>query len=406
MSKNNSVRKFDVMIVGAGVPGLIAALEMSSAGLQVALIESREIAGTPPGKHVRMSALNIVSERILNKLKCWGDIATDKASPFREISVSVAEGIGRVQFSYRDVGREYLGNIVANESLIQALLRRAKELPNLFFFCPAQISVMKILDEVVKIKLIDETECEVKLLVGADGAESWVRKSLNIPFQEIPYNHTAIVATVKTEHAHSSVARQRFTQNGPIAFLPLHDSHHCSIVWSTIPEEAEALMELDVEELGKKMAAAINFELGNVALVDKPIAFPLTMRHATHYVHPRVALIGDAAHTIHPLAGQGLNLGILDAACLSEVVVTHFHAKRDIGLVQNLRRYERWRRSDNQMMIDAMNFFKEGFAVQQGFLKQLRDITLKLTNRNRWLRKIFMHHAMGFRGELPRVAKL
>jgi 2-polyprenylphenol 6-hydroxylase len=129
------------------------------------------------------------------------------------------------------------------------------------------------------------------------------------------------------------------------------------------------------------------------------------MRHATHYVHPRVALIGDAAHTIHPLAGQGMNLSILDAICLSEVVVKHFRAQRDIGLVQNLRRYERWRRADNQLMIESMAFFKEGFAVQRGVLRYLRDATLLLTNRNRWLRKVFMHNAMGFRGELPLLAR-
>lgn len=401
MSMNNILKKFDVIIVGAGVPGLIAAIEMSSAGLHVALVESREFQETQSGKHVRVSALNIISERILKKLNCWNEIASSKASPFREIAVSDAEGIGRVQFTYRDVGREYLGNIVPNDALIQVLLHRARELPNLFFFCPAQISVMKITDETVKIKLIDETQCEAKLLVGADGAESWVRKTLNIPIEQMPYNHTAIVATVQTEKSHHSVARQRFTHNGPIAFLPLQDSHLCSIVWSTISEEVETLLQLEVGELGEKMAAAIDFELGNVTVVDKPIAFPLVMRHASHYVHPRIALIGDAAHTIHPLAGQGLNLGILDAACLSEVVIKNFQSKRDIGLVQNLRRYERWRRADNQMMIDAMSFFKEGFAVQSGFLKQLRDITLKLTNRHRWLRKIFMHHAMGFRGELP-----
>ncbi len=298
------------------------------------------------------------------------------------------------------------GNIVANEALIQILLNRVSEIPNLFLFCPAQINVMMIDDDIVKIKLSDETKIESKLLVGADGAESWVRKTLNIPVVEMPYHHTALVATVKTEYSHRSIARQRFRENGPIAFLPLENKHHCSIVWSTLPEEAEELMQLDAKELGEKMSIAIDHELGKITVIDKPIAFPLIMRHATHYVHPRVALIGDAAHTIHPLAGQGLNLGILDAACLSEVVVDNFKIKRDIGLVQNLRRYERWRRSDNQLMIEAMRFFKEGFAVQQGFLKQLRDITLKLTNRYRWLRRVFMHQAMGFRGELPNIGKI
>lgn len=406
MSINNAMQKFDVIIIGAGVPGLIAAIEMASAGLQVAIVESREFRETPSGKHVRVSAINLVSERILRKLQCWENLPSEKVSQFREIKVCDAEGMGQVLFSYRDVGREYLGNIVANEALIQVLLHRAQCLPNCVFFCPSIISVMTIEDEVVKLKLADERKCEAKLLVGADGAESWVRKSLNIPINEMPYNHTAIVATVKTEYSHLSIARQRFLKNGPIAFLPLENKHYCSIVWSTTPEEAEELMRLEFKDFGEEMANAIDNELGKISIVDKPLAFPLTMRHVTHYVHPRIALIGDAAHTIHPLAGQGLNLGILDAACLSEVVVANYKAKRDIGLVQNLRRYERWRRSDNQMMIDAMLLFKEGFAVQHGFLKQLRDITLKLTNHYRWIRRVFMHHAMGFRGELPEIVKL
>lgn len=399
------MRYFDVVIVGAGVAGLVAAIEMSRAGLQVALIESREFEESKPGQHVRVSALNVVSERILRHLGSWKNLPEHALSPFREIAVRDAEGSGEVEFSYRDVGRAYLGHIVANEALIKTLLDRAHALPSFTLLCPAQLDALIISDETIKLKLADGSSLTTKLLVGADGAQSWVRKTLNIPLSESAYDHTAIVATVKTSRPHQSIARQRFRENGPIAFLPLHDPHHCSIVWSTLPEEAEELMQCDHETLGKKIAATIDNELGMIVVMDKPISYPLTMRHASHYVHPRVALIGDAAHTIHPLAGQGMNLGILDAACLSEVVVDNFRAQRDIGLIQNLRRYERWRRGDNQLMIDAMAFFKEGFAVQRGFLRQFRDLALCVTNRNRWLRRIFMHNAMGFRGELPLIGR-
>jgi 2-octaprenylphenol hydroxylase len=401
--RSNTVRHFDVVIVGAGVAGLVAAIDMACGGLQVALVESREFKETSGGQHVRVSALNIVSERILEHLACWKGIENKKVSQFREIAVRDAEGSGHVEFSYRDVGRAYLGHIVANDALITALLQRAEILPTLTFFCPVEIDALIIDEAIVKLKLANGDALQTKLLVGADGAHSWVRKSLNIPVEELPYDHTAVLATVKTTRPHQSIARQRFRLSGPIALLPLQDSCTCSIVWSTSPKEAEALMRDTPDVLADKIAAAIDNELGKVIVIDKPLSFPLTMRHVTHYVHPRVALIGDAAHTIHPLAGQGMNLGILDAACLSEVVVTHFKAQRDIGLIQNLRRYERWRRGDNQTMIEAMRFFKEGFAVQEGFLKKFRDVTLRLTNRNRWLRKIFMHNAMGFRGELPRT---
>jgi 2-octaprenylphenol hydroxylase len=394
---------FEVVIVGAGIAGLIAAIDMARAGLQVAMIEAREFHAASGEQHIRVSAINIVSERILRHLGCWENIADKWMSPFREISVTDTEGTSQVAFSYRDIGRAYLGNIIANDALIQALLDRAQALPSFTLLCPAQIEALIIGDNEVKLKLVGGQTLQAKLLVGADGAHSWVRETLKIPCKEVAYDHSAVVATIKSSRAHNATARQRFLATGPIAFLPLHDANHCSIVWSTSPEEAEKLVHCNLEVLGDKIAATIDEELGDITVVDKPVAFPLTMRHASHYVHPRVALIGDAAHTIHPLAGQGMNLGILDAACLSEVVIANFRAQRDIGLIQNLRRYERWRRGDNQMMIDAMAFFKEGFAVQKGFLRKFRDVALLVTNRNRWLRKIFMHNAMGFRGELPLI---
>lgn len=399
------MQQFDAVIVGAGVAGLVAAIDMARAGLPVALIETKEFAEPQEQQHVRVSALNVVSERILRDLDVWHNLSDEYVSPFREIEVSDADGTGQVGFSYKDIGRAYLGHIVANKALIKVLLERAQSLSSFNLICPAEIEAFQIDSQHVKIKLADGRTLQAKLLVGADGANSWVRKTLKIPVVEVAYDHTAIVATVKIDSPHHHIARQRFMALGPIAFLPLKNPQYCSIVWSTSPEEAQELMCDDIDTLGRKIAATLDNDLGGVAVVDKPIAFPLTMRHATHYVHPRVALIGDAAHTIHPLAGQGMNLSILDAACLSEVVIRNFRAERDIGKIKNLRRYERWRRSDNQLMIDAMAFFKAGFSVQQGFLRQLRDITLRVTNRNRWLRKIFMHNAMGFRGELPLIGR-
>ncbi len=399
------MQDFDVVIVGAGVAGLVTAIDMARSGLQVALIEKAESVELNEQEHVRVSAINMVSERILTAIGIWDNIPDQWKTPFREIAVTDADGAAQVVFSYKDIGRSYLGHIVTNKVLIKHLLMQAKQLSSFSFFCPAQIQAFHIESEHVKIKLMSDQILKAKLLVAADGANSWIRNSLKIPLVEIAYNHCSIVATVKMDEPHQSVARQRFMASGPIAFLPLNNAHECSIVWSTLPEEAKELMSENPDTLAEKIAATLDSLLGKITVIDKPLMFPLTMRHATHYVHPRVALIGDAAHTIHPLAGQGMNLGILDAACLSEVVVANFKAERDMGLVQNLRRYERWRRSDNQLMIDAMAFFKQGFAVQTGFLPKLRDLTLRLTNNNRWLRKIFMHNAMGYRGELPQIAK-
>ncbi|MDQ2995263.1 MAG: FAD-dependent monooxygenase [Pseudomonadota bacterium] len=375
------------------------------AGLSVAVIEARENTAPEEGRHVRVSAINLASERILTRLGVWENIEHSARSPFREISVWDAEGVSAVDFSYRDVGSAHLGHIVANHAIVTALLTVAKSFTNFTWLCPSELCAFDVQAAGVVIKLLDEITRHCQLLVAADGANSWVRNTLKIPMVSGAYEQTAIVVTVQTENAHGAMARQRFLQTGPLAFLPLKDPHSCSIVWSTTPEHAAALMQMSAPDLGNALTEGLQSHLGAVTVAEQPQSFLLKMHHVNHYVHPRVALIGDAAHTLHPLAGQGMNLGILDAACLGQVIKATNKSCRDIGRVENLRRYERWRRGDNQMMIDAMAFFKQSFAVDRGLLKQLRDLSLKITQRSQWLRRVFMRHAMGLRGELPDLAK-
>ncbi len=399
------MQNHDVIIVGAGVAGLVLAVDLLRAGLDVAIIESQEIRAPEKDRHVRVSAINLASERILTHLGVWENISPDALSPFREISVWDALGATAVDFSYRDVGCSHLGHIVANHALIAALLTVAKSFARFTWICPATLSTFEVQDTTVITKMVDGKTHQARLLIAADGANSWVRNCLKIPMTSMTYEQSAVVATVQTEIPHGYVARQRFLSSGPLALLPLADPHSCSIVWSTTPEHAAELLSADATTFGQALTDAMLSRLGNITVAETPQAFPLQMQHVNYYVHPRVALIGDAAHTLHPLAGQGMNLGILDAACLGEVIVNTKNAGRDIGRVENLRRYERWRRGDNQMMIDAMAFFKQGFTTESSLLKQLRTLSLKITRNSQWLRKVFMHHAMGLRGELPKLAK-
>lgn len=397
------MQEFDVIIVGAGVAGLTLAVDLLRAGISVAVIEAKKISETPPNQHIRVSAINLASERILTRLTAWEKIEKTARSPFREITVW--DDDAHVDFSYRDIGSSHLGHIIANHALVNALLSCAKLSADFTLLCPCDLSAFDVQDDSVVVKTLDGQTLRSKLLIAADGANSWVRRTLNIPMVTAAYEQNAVVVTVHTELTHGAKARQRFLPSGPLAFLPLADPHKCSIVWSTTPEHAAELVAGDTTTLGEALTQNLQHILGEVTAVDKAHSFSLQMQHVNHYVHPRVALIGDAAHTIHPLAGQGMNLGILDAACLAQVITETYQAHRDIGRIQNLRRYERWRRGDNQMMIDAMSLFKQGFALERGFLSQIRDLGLKLTQRSQWLRSIFMRNAMGLRGELPDLAK-
>lgn len=398
------MQQHDVIIVGGGVAGLVLAIDLLRAGLAVAVIESQEIRAPSEGRHVRVSAINLVSERILKQLGAWEIIDKNFASPFREIAVWDATGATAVDFNYREVGCSHLGHIIGNHALIDALLSVAKSYSRFHWLCPETLSAFDVQKDVVIVKLCDESAHQAKLLVAADGAKSWVRSSLKIPMKTVAYDQTAVVATVQSEIPHDFVARQRFLNTGPLAFLPLAEPNKSSIVWSTTPEHAAELVAADKHLFGQALTDAMLSRLGKITVVDCAQAFPLQMQHVNHYVHPRVALIGDAAHTIHPLAGQGMNLGILDAACLAQVITTARQSARDFGRLENLRRYERWRRGDNQLMIEAMAMFKQGFALENTLLQQLRNLSLQFTRKSTWLRKIFMHQAMGLRGELPLLA--
>jgi 2-octaprenylphenol hydroxylase len=213
------------------------------------------------------------------------------------------------------------------------------------------------------------------------------------------------VATVRTAEPHGETARQRFLPEGPLAFLPLGESHTCSIVWSTGHAHAEALLALDDSEFRAELESAFGSALGAVSEVGPREGFPLRMRHAEHYVVERVALAGDAAHTIHPLAGQGVNLGLLDAAALAEVLLAAAAAGRDPGGLATLRRYERWRRGDNLLMIAAMEGFKRLFAGSLPPLAWARNLGLEITDRLPPLKSLFMRRALGLGGDLPRLAR-
>jgi 2-octaprenylphenol hydroxylase len=253
--------------------------------------------------------------------------------------------------------------------------------------------------------LDDGAELSADLVVGADGVHSPLRERLQIATQTHDYRQGGLVARVLTEHDHQATAWQRFLPGGPLAFLPTADGW-CSIVWTLPAEAAQHMLTADKPVFHEALGEAVDFRLGRIVDSETREVFPLQRLHAEHYVREHVALVGDAAHAIHPLAGQGINLGLLDAAALAEVVLNARKQQQRIGSLHVLRRYERWRRGDNQLMMTAMDGFNRLFGNTLPVLSRLRNLGLSLAERVTPAKALLARRAMGLAGDLPALARI
>ncbi|MDH5661142.1 MAG: UbiH/UbiF/VisC/COQ6 family ubiquinone biosynthesis hydroxylase, partial [Gammaproteobacteria bacterium] len=278
--------------------------------------------------------------------------------------------------------------------IVKALHQRIEELPQIELLCPAKLEYIEFNTEQSELRLDDQTQLSANLIVAADGTRSWVRQQADIAVKGWDFDQAALVTTVKTEKYHQDTAWQRFLNTGPLAFLPLTDGYS-SIVWSTSPDEAKRLTEISEAEFALELEHAFESKLGKVESVAGRAVFPLRLFETLNYVKPRLALVGDAAHTIHPLAGQGVNLGLADVASLIEVVVEAINDKKDIGDFKVLRRYERWRRADNRSMLVAMDGLKRLFGSEVSLIKDLRNAGLNITNQLTPIKNLIMRQAMG-----------
>jgi 2-octaprenylphenol hydroxylase len=352
-----------------------------------------------------VSAISRASQRLFAAVGAWDGMTAWRVSPFRDMRVWDATGFGSIHFDSADIGEPLLGWIIENRVIQHALLERARQCPAVDLLCPTALETAQPLEAGGwRVGLKDGREFTTRLLVGADGAQSKVRQLAGIETGGWGYDQHAVVASVRTAQPHQETAWQRFLPSGPLAFLPLHDGR-CSIVWSTTPERATGLLALNDEDFGAALAAAFEARLGAILEVGPRAAFPLRLQHAQAYVKPGVALIGDAAHVIHPLAGQGVNLGLLDAATLAEVLSDAMADDRDITSLKVLRRYERWRKGDNLLMLGIMDGFKRLFGTSLPPVRLLRNLGLNLTDAAGPLKNLIARRAMGLEGDLPRLAR-
>ncbi len=416
---------YDIIIVGAGMVGATLACALGSSALRIAVLEAQPLpADTMIDDDIdlRVSAITHASQRIFTAVGAWPGMTARRMNAFREMHVW-DEGSpqdyapihtppykGEIHFDSAEIGEHTLGYIVENRVIQAALLDRLRAFSNITLLCPASVASVNITADAVRVGLVPTDvnrgrQLIAKLVIGADGAHSKVRQLAGITTRGWSYIQKGVVATVKTALPHLDTAWQRFLPCGPLAFLPLHDGC-CSIVWSTTPEHADALVAMDETAFLAALDQAFGNKLGKMMTSSgSRAAFPLYLQHATAYTAPRLALIGDAAHTLHPLAGQGVNLGVLDAATLAEVILDAYNLGKDVGAYSILRRYERWRKGDNLAMMAIMDGFKRLFSNDFKPLRWLRSRGLAFTHRLPPIKNLIMRHAMGLTGDLPKIAR-
>ena len=397
MSKTN--KHFDIIIVGAGMVGatLACGLAEEAENLKIAVIDASEPKDWDKSSYdMRVSAITRASQTLFCNIGVWEKIVEQRVSPYHDMFVWDEGGKGKLHFDSADMGEADLGHIIENRVIVKALHRRMQELPQVELFCPLKLESIEFNQNQADLILEDKTELSASLVVAADGTRSWVRQQADIAVKGWDFDQAALVTTVKTEKYHQDTAWQRFLNTGPLAFLPLTEGYS-SIVWSTSPDEAKRLTDISEADFAVELEQAFESKLGKIESVANRAVFPLRLFETLHYVKPRLALVGDAAHTIHPLAGQGVNLGLADVSSLMEVVVDALNNKKDIGDLKVLRRYERWRRAENRSMLLAMDGLKRLFGSELPIVKDLRSLGLDITNNITPLKNLIMQQAMGLK---------
>ncbi len=400
------MQSVDIAIIGGGMVGLTVAAALENSGLRIAVIESQlpeeELASLPD---IRVSAISRASENILNNVGAWQGVLSRRAAPYTSMRVWEQDSFAKIEFEAEDIAQHNLGHIVENRVIQLSLLDKISKQENVTLLAPERCTNIMFGESEAWINLESGKAITAKLVVGADGANSWLRNQLDIPLTHWDYGHSALVANIRTVDTHNATARQIFRPEGPLAFLPLGEPNLSSIVWSLDPLQAEDLVSMPEDDFNKRLTTAFDNQLGLCSVEGARQAFPLKMRYAKDFVRDRAVLVGDAAHTIHPLAGQGVNLGLADAAALAETILALQNESKDIGLKVNLRSFERWRKAEAAQMIASMQGFKELFSGSNPVKKFIRGVGMSLTNELSPVKDECLKRALGLSGHLPEIAK-
>ena len=399
-------QRYDVCIIGGGVVGLTAAALLAEQKLSIALIDQAPAPKKYQAKQdydLRVSAINLASMAIFEHLGVAQEILSARASAYEEMLIWDANSKAKITFNADDIDRNELGFIIENTLIISCLSKLLKKNNDCVITYNTQLESLSRQPEGYEI-IAGKKKIYAQLIIGADGQFSKVRELAKLPTEMGSFNQTALVCRIQTENPHAQTAYQCFHQTGPIAYLPLSDGS-CSIVWSCDTERALQLQQLKDAEFASEIEQALQSKLGAIKILSPRAGFELAQQHASQYVDSRLALIGDAAHRTHPLAGLGANLGLQDAAVLAEVIQTALQGNRTFYKRSTLRKYERIRKHQNALILDSMQAFKSGFASTSSGIISLRELALNTANNIAPLKQRLTQLATGIRGDLPAICQ-
>lgn len=392
-----------ITILGAGVVGLSQALHLLKNGLKVTIIDkflnSNALFDLKPDIFdARVFALTPQTTDFLDNLGVWSEILSLRVCPYYHMSVWDGKGSGKIRFDAQALGVSELGHIVEQPVILQALLKQAQFYINngqLVWLAQEPKELVRDNPDLIGVKLSDNSIVYAQLLIGADGANSWLRTTTGLPIVSQDYHQTAIVATVSTEHSHNNTAYQRFSEGGPLALLPLSEPNKVSIVWTQGAQTSQELLSLSEHQFNHKLTEFSENILGKLSLVGAKKGFALKNQQAQSYGSDRVVLIGDSAHVIHPLAGLGANLGFQDVFSLSRLILKQKNNQRDLGSNSLIQRYYRERIAKNEAVRHSMTGLNKLFSSQNPLVKLLRNWGIDKANAQSALKKWFANQAMG-----------
>ena len=388
------MKVFDIAIIGGGMVGLALAASLRNSPVKIAVIE-----GFPEKEPIeqlsnRVSAINLASEKMLQELGIWQSLLDLRATAYNKMDVWEKDSFAQIQFDTQSLGLSHLGHIIENHLIQNQLWQQVQAQKNVEIIT-ALPQHLGLTESNGILSTNDGQMLSAKLIVGADGANSWLRKQADIPLIFRDYGHHALVCNVKTTEPHENCARQIFAKDSILAFLPLHQQNLCSIVWSLPPQQATALLNAEQDEFNKVLSVAFDNRLGLCEVQGERKTVPLTARYARSFAKNRIALVGDAAHTIHPLAGLGVNLGFQDAIALAQEISKNLELGVDIGEYRYLRHYERWRKTEAVKMLVAMQGLKDLFNGDNPLKKLVRGIGLSTTNHLGFVKEQLIKQALG-----------
>jgi ubiquinone biosynthesis UbiH/UbiF/VisC/COQ6 family hydroxylase len=391
----------DVMILGGGMVGLGMACALKDTGLHVVLIERGEAPVRESlGRDCRVSAIVRGNVEILQGLGVWRHLER-VAQPIRSMRIWENQASGGIRFDAAEINKDALGFLVENSQTQKAMHKTLLDAPHVEICCPAEVSQIEWTDEHVRLVLADGRKLKAPLIVGADGGRSWLREQAGIACHQRDYHQKGIVATVKPQRPHGGIAYQRFLPTGPLAMLPM-TGNLCSIVWSAEEKEADRLMAMDDKAFLEALNATFGPVLGRIEEAGKRAAFPLKGQLAKHLVRPRLALIGDAAHTIHPLAGLGVNLGLRDAMVLAQEIADAKRFDEDWGGLPVLNRYMKLRLPDVMSVMGSMEGFHQLFTHDLPGLQKIRGLGMRLVGNSGPIKQLLMRNSTGLSLPVPR----